>query len=523
MKEKLTQKYWEAVRWFSQWRKISEEVVADLFDAAIGYIFTALLCGIALNFLLFIIMPIEPILYPFAAGFSLIMAVVLWIVLVRKKHYLARDNPRWNEHKARLTLADSMNAASGIILGKNYRGQIACSREDEEGMCLCIGAPGSGKTTGVVIWSVIKWVGNVFAIDIAGDITSAVLKHRENARVIKIGTDDYEDSASYDIMHDIDEAVSDYERIEAIELLANQLYPDSPGFDSTADYYNKEARALFIAAFLYFYDIGADFVEICDFIVSSTADTLLEMIMLGSNEEAKKMASGNLGIAGTLLANIKQTVDRKISHIVTNPLYRKILHREKEGQASVTSHSLDETDVFIQVPEHKLDDYKSILSLIVTQNLSYLTQRNGYDPILFMVDEFARLDKMPMITSALMTLRKRRVRMVLCMQSIASLNKLYGRYEAQEIIDCCSLKILLEIHNQETQEMLSKTIGEDYQFVRNDRRHYDVREGYTLRREKYRIVSPEEFGYLGDHLIVINRTGYDKLYKLNYFNRGVSQ
>ena len=83
---------------------------------------------------------------------------------------------------------------------------------------------------------------------------------------------------------------------------------------------------------------------------------------------------------------------------------------------------------------------------------------------------------MPEITSALMTIRKRNVRILLCVQSISSLYKLYGKYEAKEIIDCCVQKIILKINVRENQEIISRTIGEDYRFVRSERRHKGTNE-----------------------------------------------
>ena len=136
-----------------------------------------------------------------------------------------------------------------------------------------------------------------------------------------------------------------------------------------------------------------------------------------------------------------------------------------------------------------------------------------------MIDEFARLNRMPEITSAPMTIRKRNVRILLCVQSISSLYKLYGKYEAKEIIDdCCVQKIILKINDRETQEIISRTIGEDYRFVRSERRHKGTNEGYTLRREAERIVPPEELGFLDKELIYINDTGYERLRKFHYYD-----
>lgn len=514
----LAEKAESLIESYSQRYRIGTKAIKDFLLKEIETFLALILLGLVMFFILTTNVGIARELYSITALLLVFDVLAIFALITRNNYRKIKDNPQWNEHEAKFKYSWNLSGASGLILGKENVNRYAYSPETEEYMALCVGAPGSGKSTAFVIPSIRRWQGNVFAIDIAGDVVNNTVPYRSSeAKIIKIGTEDYNDSASYDIMYDIDNAESDYEQLEAIETLAHQLYADDPKFDSTARYYNEEAREFFIGCFLHFYSSKTDFIDICEIIVSHSGQQLLDMVMMGHNKRAKSCVSGNVGIPDTLMANIKQAVDRKIDNFVKNPMFREIIHRPKKGQKSVNSHSLENEDVFVQIPERKLDMYKTVLSIIITENISYLSARKGDTPILFMIDEFARLEQMLPVKSALMTIRKRKVRIALCIQSISSLNELYGINGAKEIVDCCSLKLLMQVNNQDTQEMMSKAIGERYVYIRNERRHWGTSEGYMVRREKERNIAPEELGYLGDELIVINPSGYKRLKKAYYF------
>lgn len=503
---------------YSQKYRIGTKAIKEFLLKEIKAFLMLVLIGIITFYILVVKVGIARELYYITFLLIIFDVLAIFALITRNNYRKIKDNPRWNEHEAELKYSWGLNGTSGLVLGKDSNRRYAYSPESEEYMALCIGAPGSGKSSAFAIPSIRKWNGNVFALDVAGDIVNNTAPYRPSeAKIIKIGTDDYKNSASYDIMYDIDNAESDYERLEAIETLACQLYAEDPKFDSTARYYNEEAREFFIGCFLHFYSSKTDFLDLCEVLVSHSGQQLLDMVMMGHNQRAKSCVSGNVGIPDTLMANIKQAVDRKIDIFVKNPMFKEIIHRPKKGQKSVNSHSLENGDVYVQIPERKLDMYKTVLSIIITENISYLSARTGDTPILLMIDEFARLEQMLPVKSALMTIRKRKVRIALCIQSISSLNELYGINGAKEIIDCCSLKLLMQVNNQDTQEMMSKTIGERYVYIRNERRYWGTNEGYMVCREKERNIAPEELGYLGDELIVINPSGYKRLKKAYYF------
>lgn len=69
------------------------------------------------------------------------------------------------------------DTASGLVFGRNPLGQIVYAHADSEGKHVCIiGGSGTGKTSSILIPSLLHFCGNFFAIDISGDISGAIRK-----------------------------------------------------------------------------------------------------------------------------------------------------------------------------------------------------------------------------------------------------------------------------------------------------------------------------------------------------------
>ena len=164
-------------------------------------------------------------------------------------------------------------------------------------------------------------------------------------------------------------------------------------------------------------------------------------------------------------------------------------------------------DIFINVPEHLLRQWKNLLSLMVNQFLLFFERRKesqDLPPILFLLDEFPRLGKIPFIIDALATLRSKRISICLIMQSLAQLNMIYGANERKVIADMCAYKAVLSATDPETQEYFSKLIGTYDKEKKNHGVTSDSFIGIGRSRsvntftEEKRIIKPEGFATLRD-------------------------
>lgn len=193
--------------------------------------------------------------------------------------------------------------------------------------------------------------------------------------------------------------------------------------------------------------------------------------------------------------------------------------------------ALTPIDVFISVPESKLDYYKPILRLMANQLIRTLEQRpqrtfsSGTElpPILVLMDEFSRLGKFPAITSGLMTLRSAGVTFAIFIQSIASLDEIYGHTTARVILDNCSYKVILGASDVESQQYLSNLVGsvatpqgsisESYNMFTNQVIGYSRNIGVTLEP----VIYPQEFSSMTD-VVVVSPDGYFRIDKIPYYS-----
>lgn len=111
-------------------------------------------------------------------------------------------------------------------------------------------------------------------------------------------------------------------------------------------------------------------------------------------------------------------------------------------------------------------------------------------PILFLIGEFPRLEKIEAISNGLATLSSKKIHISLIVQSKSQLNAIYGKDVAEVIADNCSYKVILKASEPTTQEWCSKLVGT--------------------------YVKPEEFAYLQD-VVCVFPNGYKRLQKANYY------
>jgi type IV secretion system protein VirD4 len=118
-------------------------------------------------------------------------------------------------------------------------------------------------------------------------------------------------------------------------------------------------------------------------------------------------------------------------------------------------------DIFLVIPEHKLDQWGKFFGLIAYQFMRHFEQRDPAkaQPILFLLDEFPRLGKVEGIASGLSTLRSRKITMAIVIQSLAQLDHIYGESQRQIIADNCAYKAVLGASEPKTQEYFTKLVG----------------------------------------------------------------
>lgn len=401
--------------------------------------------------------------------------------------------------------------AHGVIFGKSCPFTVAYSPAQAEGHVAVFGGSGLGKTSALLIPSARSWSGTAFVIDIAGDISANV----DAPRKLVFDPDD-PGTIPYHVFDFIDTAA---DKAEALERLAFLIMPDRPASsdNGAAAFFLREGRKLLSGALIAFHGAGMDFVEVCETIVAASAFDLLDKIVAQGNPKATMFVSSFSGASSQNTAGCKQSVDGAIKLFALNDAAKNALRHPGPGERFIAPRALESHNVFVRISEAKLALYSPLLSIITAQMLDYFAARpTGCNHnVLLCLDEFAALGKLD-ILNGLRTLRKHHVRVMMCTQSLADLDLIYGKAERAAMMNNYAFKVVLAADDPDTQEYFSKLAGD----ADNDKA---AAFAARLRGEKpdtrppRRSIPPADFARLGNKLVLLSGEGHKMLRKNFYF------
>lgn len=419
---------------------------------------------------------------------------------------------RDKQKKTTNPIIKALYSESGFIFGKQ-KGHWLAKHEYIDGHILVIGGAGSGKSSCLAIPSLDSWLERVFAIDIKGELLEKCTRDKEK---VKVFNPQDVNSYGYDpfwCLHETDNLAQD------IKDITLAIMPTPP--DVKDPFWIESAQNVLNGSLTYFYGLGYNFIEAMKQIVSSPVQTLLKDIMASDNVLAKMFVAQLVDQKAETLSGIATELSNKIMLFATDPMIVNALNREK----SVTPQDLESGfDVFVQIPEHKLEQWKPLLTLINNQFLKHFEKRSesGSKPILFLLDEFARLGKIEAILNGLATLRSKKITIAILTQSLAQLDLIYGKESRQVIADNCSYKAILKATDADTQEYFSKLVGTYDKIKKSSSANFEQYTqmgkgtGTNTTTEEKRIIKPEEFATL-DKIVLLTPFGFCRADKAPYY------
>ena len=410
----------------------------------------------------------------------------------------------------------SWETASGFVFGKTALGRIVYAPTDRDGKhAWVLGGTGTGKTSAVLIPCLSHFNGNFLAIDISGDISSAV-KHPGSLTFAPCESK----TTLYNVFGMIDALDGNpVAQQEQLEKLAFLLMPEIPGASDAALFFNTEGRKILTAALIAYYYAGYEFTEICRIIVSSSPSELFRGIDAQENEVASMLINSFRGTSEANTSGCAQNAAAAVKLFALNENLRKSLRRPIGRESAITPDSLEQHSVFLRIPEELLDVYAPVLRICVSQALAYFASRPiGQKPsIMLALDEFPSLGiDGTAIVSALQRFRKRNVSIMVVAQSMASLDRIYGEITRRDMLNNFTYKVVLHAGDADTQTEIAKMIGHktEKQVSRSSGRSG---ESITVRDGQAWAIEPEELGRLINHLILIHPAGHEKLKKTPYY------
>lgn len=351
--------------------------------------------------------------------------------------------------------------------------------QNNDGHILVIGGAGSGKSSCIAIPTLATWNGPIFAIDIKGELFEQChdLNLKHPAKVFRFSKETA-GTCRYDPFHLLCEGDPD-DLVQNAREIAQAIIPIPPNIQDP--FWCQSAQHILTAVILYVCGmretdedtgktIEGTFNHAMTLIQTKKIWKLIDEIGKSKNKAAIMHINQFLGIAepedNKTLAGISAELSSRIIPFATD---NRIKSAFTKGDNMMRWEDLETQSIFMQIPEDKIGQWDSAITLMLTQLIRTLERRpdkysmNGkeqsFPPVLLLLDEFPRLGKIDVIQNAVSTLRSKNVTICLMMQSLSQLDKTYGVESRKIIVDNCQYKAILNIADPDNQKIFSDMIG----------------------------------------------------------------
>lgn len=434
-----------------------------------------------------------------------------------------------------LNLQESNGAILCKVKDKSGKYKLVHKESSGAGNLITFGIPDCGKTTTQAATTAImhnKDISEagcgVFAISIKGDLLKFINGRRHNVKVFT--PDKAENSAHYNPLFGVEKMDWTDRRIFA-ENMSIIICPEEQG-DNAKFWYEGAQNCLsgIILYLLFLHDNGTIagklvFPEIIDCVLNNNGFKLLHEIeecgcsipgeytngFIGSNE--KNFA----GIWGHLCKCIR-------------PFNNGALRTLFDGEGDcITPEFLDEGDIYIDVPQDKYKVYAPCMAIIVTNFIQSFMRRDDISsgrelvPIVFLLDEFPELHlDYGLLSSAMSTLRSKKVSLFLLMQSLAQLEEKYGEIRSRVIVDLCKYVSVFNVQDPKSREYFKRLVGRHKVLKRSTSISTSQSDeesnttGITISEEMEFIFEEADFGKFN---LIDEKTG-DKIYRALVYIEG---
>jgi type IV secretion system protein VirD4 len=152
------------------------------------------------------------------------------------------------------------------------------------------------------------------------------------------------------------------------------------------------------------------------------------------------------------------------------------------------------TTVYVMLPAHALETFSVWLRLVVACafNALYRQEAGGGLRTLFLLSEFAQLNKLGMVSSALAQGAGYGIQLFPVLQDINQLRKIYGRDEANTFLGMSGVTFAFTPNDPETAEWMSKRSGEADEPNLSASDSARGPGGDTWRGERRRLFTPDD-------------------------------
>ena len=400
----------------------------------------------------------------------------------------------------------------GFVFGRQ-RSRFVRKNISMDGHVLTIGGAGSGKSSCVAIPSLLSWESCVFAIDIKGELYERTHHKRPNIKVFNPMSGSSEGYDPYYLL------VKSRNPVQDAREIALAIIPKPQ--DVKEPFWVESAQNVFTGAILHFHGEGYSFPDTIIAMQSTPIEQLVSTIHNSGTKDARFFANAFIGMDSKTLAGIFSELSNKTMVFATDPDIKACLAKRD----CITPEDIERgSDIYLQIPEDKIEQWKGLLTLVVNQFLKHFERRPETDatPVLFLLDEFARLGKVETVINGLATLRSKKITICIITQSLAQLDVIYGKEQRQVIADNCQYKAVLNATDADTQDYFSRLVGTMDKTKHGTTVSHEAITGMSKgtgaseTTEEKRIIKPEEFATLPD-IVFLSPYGFFRVRKAPYY------
>ena len=445
--------------------------------------------------------------------------IIIFMVIVTEYMNNTRLQKNKNENLKGLQKSCSKSKVDNAIIFGMKKKNVVYSKLSDDGHVLVVGGSGSGKTSSII--STIQSItdGCYYCIDVAGDISKNI-KHNKNTKILSL--DNAVESSYFNLFDEIDNLYVQYEKEAKLQELASMIATVDKKSSDTERYYNNCAQIILKSAFLAFYDEfrkEKDYCKIFDYIAEHSWKELFTAIDNSQNETAKKLLS-SFANDDRLNSESYATLIKQIEIFISDYNLRSHLKRE---ETAISAKNINDSQIFVVIKEAELHKYSSFLKIITSQILQVIRYRENLinKSTLLILDELSSygFDIKDMLLDALQRTRKKNVRIMLAVQSLSDLHKVFNNDDdVQSALNNCDYTMIMNCNSVADADRCQRLIGEQTIFRKSYTKSANST-STTKSENKENAVSISELRQLKNkkRLILIHSNGFCRLKKYFYY------
>ena len=395
-------------------------------------------------------------------------------------------------------------------------------------MAIICGSPGLGKTASIFLSSLVANFSRpkdqqmvVYCQDVKPEIAVRCVEINGNPNVRIMNPTD-RNSWGYDVYYEIHdkedrgEPITEDFIVKVLNKIARSLIT---GSEKDAFFVTNAIRA-FTGMMLYYYNKGYSFIDGVSEVIERPMDAHIKTILKDpkSSEKVRSLLTVFDGKDSDAAVDIELSLQTELAIFLDADVRWHLRDNPKKARPTDLNRGVSLFNCF---KESLLDDasYPSLFRLIVNQICQAMQDRSPESqPCALILDECARVGKLPSLPNLLATGRSRRVSVWIAVQDFSQLEEIYGKDGARGIINLCRIKVILGCDDNATQKSLGDLCG-DYRETKSTINESEKGHKTSSTTEWRRVLQPSDLMSLDekDELVVFIKGKYMRIKKLYYF------